>query len=68
MQIPIQLDLFKTAEQCEIDALREWCDKLCKSNGAVRRGLFARHNELQKRMNELEQRLKIIEENICYRK
>lgn len=35
------------------------------STDRVRKGMYAKHNELQKRCQELEERLKIIEKEIC---
>lgn len=44
----VQTDLFKTLEECKFDALKLEVDKYKQSCDNVRRGLFARHNELAK--------------------
>lgn len=58
----IQLDFFEQDEskllQSEIAKVREMTDK-------VRKGLFARHNELAKMFVELDSRLNVIEMFIC---
>jgi septation ring formation regulator EzrA len=58
----IQLDLF---EQDENILMRKEIQKVRESNDKVRRGLFARHNELAKLWVELDHRLNIIERCIC---
>ena len=75
--IPIQFDLFKKKEECEIEALRLAVDACVDSNGKVRRKLFSENGKLGKRMTileeaqliqkmtELESRLAILERNIC---
>ncbi len=63
--IPIQLDLFKTAEECEIEALYRAVEKVRVSSDKVRRGTYAEINALRKRIVELEERQAIIERNIC---
>lgn len=62
----IQLDLFKTQEQCEIDALRLEVASIRLSADKQRKALFARNGELVKRMLELEDRLSNIERGICH--
>lgn len=64
--IPIQLDLFKTFEQSEIDELRRFCVETKASSERVRKGMYAKLNELNKKQVDLEERLTIIERNICY--
>lgn len=61
----IQLDLFKTAEQCEMDALRLEMNAVKSSSDKVRKKLFAENGSLVRRMTDLEERLMIIERNIC---
>ena len=60
----IQLDLFRSPEECEILALKDQCQKTTASADKVRKGIFARHNVLDKRMDELERRLGILEKGI----
>jgi len=57
----IQLDFFLDDEaliRLEIEKVRESTEK-------VRRGMFARHNELAKHFVDLDERLRIIEKHIC---
>lgn len=71
----IQLNFFQSFEEQILDEnrfLKEEVKKVALKTNAthasadkVRRALFARNNELQKRVDELEERLKIIEKNIC---
>ena len=63
--IPIQLDLFKSAQECEIDALRHAIEKIRVSSDKVRKGTYCEINQLRKRVVELEERQAIIERNIC---
>lgn len=63
--IAVQYDFFQSREQSEIAALRKEMNKVKTSADNVRKALFARNNELQKKSLELEERLKIIERNIC---
>lgn len=58
----IQLDLFKSDEESEIEHLRSQLECAVKSLGKVRRGTYARLNELQKKQNE------IIGEFECWKK
>ena len=59
-----QLDFFnRDAEDVEI--LRQKIDETRNSSDKVRKGLFARHNELAKMYVDLSQRLEIMEKNIC---
>jgi predicted nucleic acid-binding Zn-ribbon protein len=44
----IQTDMFKSLEACEVEALKIAVDVSIKRSDNVRRGLFARHNELEK--------------------
>jgi len=63
--IMVQLDIFKTSEQAEKDTLIKQFLDVKKSADAVRRGLFARHNEVAKIVRDLSDRLEIIEKHIC---
>ena len=60
-----QLDLFKTEEQSEIDALRFEITAIKTSTDKVRKKLFAENGKLTKKMLDLESRMQIIERNIC---
>ena len=62
----IQLDFFKSDSECEIDALRLEMRAVKISTDKVRKSLYARNNELTKRMLELEDRLNHIERGLCY--
>lgn len=61
----LQLDFFRTPEECEIIQLRGQIKDIEISTGKVRRALFARHGELAKITLDLENRLQILERNIC---
>ena len=61
----VQLDLFKSVEEAKQDELIRKFEELRYSTEKVRRGLFARHNELSKMYLELSQRLEYIERHIC---
>lgn len=63
--IPIQLDFFKSEEECRIDALTEMLDLVKKSSDKVRRGMYARLGDLTKECNDLRGRLEIMERHIC---
>lgn len=60
----IQLDFFKD-EKTDLEYIHEDILKTKKSCDNVRKSLFAKHSELQKKYDELNQRLEIIEKNIC---
>ncbi|CAB4132401.1 hypothetical protein UFOVP256_31 [uncultured Caudovirales phage] len=61
----IQLDFFKTKEECEIDHLRMIVDEIRVSADKVRRGMYAKLGDLTKENIDLKQRLEIIEKHIC---
>jgi hypothetical protein len=65
----IQLDFFKeldaTPMEKEINYVKEIALLTKGSADKVRKSLFAKQNELNKKQFELEQRLEIIERNIC---
>lgn len=57
----LQLDFFydkETLLEIEIRKVKESSDK-------VRKGIFARHNELAKMYVDLDQRLRVVESGIC---
>lgn len=60
--IMIQLDFF---EKDEVSILKEELKKVHERSEKVRRGMFARHNELAKMYIELNERMHVIEKNIC---
>lgn len=64
MKIPFQLSLFPEENE-ESFILRKEIEEIALSCDKVRKGLFARHNELAKMYIELHQRLEILEKNIC---
>lgn len=59
----IQLDFFQPLS--EMDILKEEMRQCRASSDKVRKGLFARHNELAKLYMETKNRLDILEMNIC---
>jgi len=61
----IQFDLFKSKEDSEIDSLKEELERVKISGDKVRKGTYAKLNELNKECLELKFRLDIIEKNIC---
>lgn len=63
--LAVQLDLFKTPEECEMDALRRSIEDVRKSSEKVRKGTYARLNELVKDCVDLRFRLEVMERNIC---
>lgn len=64
-QTLVQLDFFKSEEECRMDAVEERMKKCEESCGKVRRKLFATNGEMMKMVLEMDERLKIIERNIC---
>ena len=64
----LQLDFFRTESEIEVDRLIRMTEEIRDSTGKVRRALFARNSELQKRVLELEERLSHIEKGLCYGK
>jgi len=65
MALQIQYDFFKTPEEIEIELIRKTVLEFKESNDKVRKGLFARHNELAKMYVDMKNRLEIIERGIC---
>ncbi len=65
MEVAIQLDFFKTEEQCEIEALSKLVSEVKASNDKVRKRLFSENGRLTKEIIELRDRLEILERNIC---
>ena len=63
--IAIQLDLFKTKEECEFDAMRQSIQEMKKSQERVRKKLFAENGQQKKIILDLSERMEIIERNIC---
>lgn len=63
--IPIQLEFFKTPEQCELETLHKAYRDLKTSTDKVRRGMYARLGELTKANDELKERLNVLEKHIC---
>jgi hypothetical protein len=61
----VQLDFWKSDEECEIDSLRLQVRGIHTSTEKVRKCLFARNNEIEKLVRDLSTRLEIIERNIC---
>jgi len=63
--IELQFDLFRSAEETELDTLRKTIEDIKKSSDKVRKGTYARLNEVAKECQELKSRLEIIEKHIC---
>ena len=66
MTMQVQLDLFRTPEECEIEALRFELMATKTSLEKVRKGTYCSINELRKTCAELELRQKVIEKGICH--
>lgn len=72
----IQLTFFDTFEEQilsenrflkeEMKKVTEKSMKTHTSSDKVRKALFARHGEMQKRIDDLEERLKRMERGLCY--
>jgi hypothetical protein len=60
----LQLEFFKTEEECEMDALRHALEQVRKSSDKVRKGTYAKINELTKEAVDLKNRLEILERGI----
>lgn len=58
----IQLELF---EQDEITVIRHKFNSLKESQDKIRKGLYARNGELQKKYDDLLMRMEILERYIC---
>ncbi len=58
----MQLEFF---EQDETTMLRHKFNSLKESQDKIRKGLYAKNGELQKKYDDLLNRLEIIERNIC---
>lgn len=58
----LQLDLF---ENCEISIIRDDVKKLKVSQDRVRKGIYAKHGELQKKYDDLLSRVELLERYIC---
>jgi len=61
----IQLDFFKTEEECELDSLRKSIEEIRISSDKVRRGTYARLNVVSKECAELKADLEIIKMHLC---
>jgi len=66
--VAIQMDFWKSFEQCEIDALRLRLAKVESSCDKVRKGMYARLNQQAKELEEIKTRMGYIEQGICYGK
>jgi hypothetical protein len=64
----IQLDFFKSDEECEIEQLKKTIDAVKTSADKVRKGTYARINELNKNYLNIEERLAFLEKYICEKK
>lgn len=64
----VQLDFFKTEEECEIEALRKEVEACRLSGDRVRKKLFAENGKLTKEVNDLKERLVYLERFVCHLK
>lgn len=60
----IQLDFFQIDAE-DVEYLKRKIEETKESSDKVRKGLFARHNELAKMYVELSERVQVMERNIC---
>lgn len=63
--LPLQLEFFRSEEECEILMLKKTIEEVKLSSDKVRKGTYARINELNKECVNIKVRLEIIESNIC---
>lgn len=61
----VQYDFWQTKEESETEMLIREVNGIKMSTSKVRKALFARNGELQRKMLELEDRLAIIERGLC---
>ncbi len=61
----IQLDFLRSAEECEIIALRAEVKEMRISLDKQRRAQFAKIGEVTKLVNDHEARLSLLERNLC---
>ncbi len=59
----IQLDFFEPKDDLEL--LKDELQLVKESTNKVRKGIFARHNEIAKMLLDISIRLEVIERNIC---
>ncbi len=62
--VAIQLEFFKTEAECEMDALRHALEQVRKSSEKVRKGTYAKLNELTREAADLKIRLEVLERGI----
>lgn len=65
MALIYQLEFFKSDQESHFKALEELVQNFKESNDRVRKGCFARINELARENRDLRERLDILERNIC---
>jgi hypothetical protein len=61
----VQLDFFKTEDECQIDALRKGFADVKSSSDKVRKKLFAENGKLTKQILDLQERVEILERGVC---
>lgn len=65
MSTIVQYNFFETKEESEFKALENRVEEVDISCNKIRKALFARHGEMNKRQIDLEQRLEILERYLC---
>ena len=65
MALIYQLDFFRSEKEAHFEALERLIEAYKESNDRVRKGCFAKLNELAKENRDLKERLDILERNIC---
>lgn len=61
----VQQDFWKTSKESELEAMKEELERVRKSNDKVRRGMFARHNELAKQYLEMREEFENWKRSVC---
>ena len=65
MSTVVQYNFFETKEESEFKALENRVEQVDATCHKIRKSLFARHGEMNKRQLDLESRLEILEKYIC---
>lgn len=60
-----QLDFWQTEEESQIESMNKRIDAIHESSNKVRKAMFGRHGNLEKRIIDLEEKYEILVKNIC---
>lgn len=64
----VQLDFFKSYEECELDQLKKQIEACRISNEKVRKKLFAENGKHIKEIHDLKERITHLERFVCHLK